>query len=150
MKNDNKDSSSLKEWLENYGFAINVNSVDTKNSQRDKTLVDSFFSLFATTINYLPKDKFITGQTLQVIGPKKIIAQLDLNGMKKEVPVTYEYAQEWLKITGSIDLLDFQLHKAHATLHKACYELHKGEDGVSKTWTQVDFEGKIKIHKTCK
>jgi len=151
LKKDKNLPSSLEQWFKSVSFAINVKSVDTQNPQRDKTLTDQFFSLLKTSMEYMPGDIFITGK-LKSLNSKKseLVMALSLNGVTKEVPFKYNYMAPNLEITGTIDLFDFGLQKAHASLHKACFELHKGDDGVSKTWTQVDLKGQVELVETCK
>ena len=44
-----------------------------------------------------------------------------------------------IEISGSIDLeSQFGGLQAFNAISKKCYDLHKGADGVSKTWKQVD------------
>jgi len=50
---------------------------------------------------------------------------------------------------GSIDMLDFALKDAHDSIHQTCEELHKGQDGVSRTWTDVDLTLTGKFTKSC-
>ncbi|MCB0392555.1 MAG: YceI family protein [Bdellovibrionales bacterium] len=144
--------TSIEQWLKNHSFAINVKSVNTKNPQRDKTLFEHFFSLLKTSIEYTPGDKFITGKLKKIDKDKPglLMAELDINKVKKAIPMTYSYKDNWLELKGHIDLLDFNLNDAHKSLHKSCFELHKGDDGISKTWTDVDLHGKIKINAKCK
>ena len=148
--NKKEGHQSLEEWMENHSFSINVKTVDTQNAARDKTLYEHFFSLMKTSLDYLPGDIFMTGKIKKVDRKKsELIALLGVNGQKHEVPFKYSYTNETLEITGTTDLLKLGLEKAHASLHKACFELHKGEDGVSKTWTEVELKGQVQIKEVC-
>ena len=51
---------------------------------------------------------------------------------------------ELLKASGTIDMFDFALNKAHASISKACYDLHAG-----KTWSDVAVSAEIKLEKEC-
>jgi hypothetical protein len=51
--------------------------------------------------------------------------------------------------SGSFDMLDFGLKTAFDSIHQACFEKHKGADGVSKTWTEVEVRIAAKVSKTC-
>ena len=43
-----------------------------------------------------------------------------------------------------MNMEDWKATKAIATLNKACFELHKGADGISKTWNEVLV--KVEVH----
>jgi hypothetical protein len=44
---------------------------------------------------------------------------------------------------------DFNLAPALAKLNKACEAVHKGPDGVSKTWSTVELKLMAKVTKNC-
>jgi len=52
--------------------------------------------------------------------------------------------------TGTIDLMDFDGKEALSSLNKKCFDLHKGADGVSKTWSEVAINLKGSIKRSCK
>lgn len=76
---------------------------------------------------------------------KSMILVLQLNGQKKDVAMTVETAGDVMKAKGSFDVLDFGAKDAMGSLNQACLDLHKGKDGVSKTWSEVilNFQGKV-------
>lgn len=41
--------------------------------------------------------------------------------------------------------MDFNTGKAMEALNQACFELHKGADGVSKTWSEVHIKGQVEF-----
>jgi hypothetical protein len=144
--NNSNPTSEVHKWLTSYSFSFDVKSVDTQNPQRDKTLTDNFFGLFKTSLEYLPGSILITGK-VKTIDPNNqtLIALLNVNAINKEVPLKFSFQNNTLELIGSIDLLDFGLNEAYSKLHTACLDLHKGEDGVSKTWTQVDLMAKVEF-----
>ena len=53
-----------------------------------------------------------------------------------------------LEIKGSIDLKEqFNAIEAYNNISEKCHDLHKGSDGISKTWTHVDVHVKAFIDK---
>ena len=66
--------------------------------------------------------------------------KITMNGVSRVVPFAYTATPEGEVVAkGSIDMLDFALKDAHDSIHQTCEELHRGKDGVSKTWTEVDL-----------
>ena len=58
----------------------------------------------------------------------------------RDVPFAYKIGKDGsVAATASIDILDFRMQPAFDQIHKACEEQHTGDDGISKTWTQVDL-----------
>ena len=56
---------------------------------------------------------------------------------------------DMLEANGEFDMLDFGLSDALASIHLACEQLHKGKDGVSKTWPNVGINVSAKIIQDC-
>jgi hypothetical protein len=76
---------------------------------------------------------------------------LKMNKKTLAVPMKYTRdSQGLLVIKGAIDVNDFGLQGALASLHKSCELLHKGPDGVSKTWPQVEIKLQAMVAKVCK
>ncbi len=144
-------AKSLESWLKSHSFQVDVASVNTKNPPRDKTLKEKFFDLLINSLAKMKSGIYISGKVKpgSKIEDGKFTGLLSLNGVEKEVPFTYSFKENLLELNGSIDLMDFGLKKAYDSLHKACFDLHKGTDGVSKTWTQVDLNGKVQLQKIC-
>jgi hypothetical protein len=67
-----------------------------------------------------------------------------MNGITRDLPMQYHVEGETLEAVGYIDMFDFALNKAHASINKACYDLHSG-----KTWSDVKVSAEIKVEKTC-
>ncbi len=73
-----------------------------------------------------------------------------MNGHKGTIPFQYKLSESGeLEITGSMDVLTFKGQKSLKALGTACHDLHKGDDGVSKTWPDVDLKVVAKVSKTC-
>jgi hypothetical protein len=48
-----------------------------------------------------------------------------------------------------MDVLDFALDGALKDLNRTCEVLHRGPDGVSKTWSEVELKLIARIGKVC-
>ena len=49
----------------------------------------------------------------------------------------------------AVDMMDFALQKPFDSIHQACEEQHTGEDGVSKTWTDLELALSGTFEKSC-
>jgi len=59
------------------------------------------------------------------------------------------YYDHIVEIKGSINLeSQFDALKAYNAISNKCYDLHKGADGISKTWKQVDVHVKALVINT--
>ena len=72
---------------------------------------------------------------------------LKMNGIEKEIPITYIVSAQLVELEGTMNLDDWNAQPALASLAKACFELHKGPDGVSKTWSEVTVGAAIYLNK---
>ena len=139
--NSTKANNPL-ELISSLKFVVDTSSVDSGNSVRDKRLVKSFFKLMKGQIS---------GEIVQVKGENSGVAQVSLtmNGVTK--PLAFRFKLEGAKFsaTGRLDILDFQSSKALKALNDACLDLHKGPDGVSKTWSDVEIKISAQLKKGC-
>lgn len=129
----NKSSkSSVKELINNTKVSINLHSIDSGNTIRDTNLKKSLFKDLKNDSNV----------TIEVIShdEKIIYTNLNLNGSIVKVNFEYEIKDETLTATSTISATDFKLSNQLEMLQKLCHELHIGEDGISKTWTDFDLE----------
>jgi hypothetical protein len=64
-----------------------------------------------------------------------------MNGVTNDLPLDVEITDERrVSIKGTMLLKYWNALGALETLNKICFDLHKGEDGVSKTWDDVAIE----------
>ncbi len=116
-------------------FKINTRSIFTDHPDRDKTL---FEYLFAKML----EGNYIEGRVAGIdTGAKKIKVVLRMNGLEKALDFPYVKNDSVIHAATVIDLeKDFQAGEALYFLHTACKDLHTGEDGISKTWSEVKIE----------
>ena len=132
--NDTKTGTSPEAILEGATFSIPVSSLFTDNDDRDSKLKEFFFGVL--------KNKELISGTLN-FSEGKCLLTIKLNDVEKQIPVTHEFIDNRFSINSSIDLVDFGAEGAVASINKACYDLHKGADGVSKTWNEVAISGSV-------
>jgi len=127
-----KTGSSVEETLNGLNFSIPVSSLFSNNSGRDSKLKELFFGIMDNTTVLEGTIKYTN---------QKCIASVTMNNITKELPLEVSIKQERrVTLKGSMNLENWDALKALASLNKACYELHKGSDGVSKTWEDVSIE----------
>ena len=145
-----KDQKSLTALLNSLKAELVVDSaksISTGNPVREQTLFEHFFSKFKNASK-------ISGEFnhTKVKGNEgDLDLKLSMNGKKLPVPVHFAMSEAGVFTgTGSIDVLNFALNDAFDELHRTCETLHKGPDGVSKTWSNVDLKIEAKIERSCK
>ena len=135
---ENQEFSSIDELVSGLIFSIKSSSSLSGDPIRDKNLQVHFFSL-------LTKEFLINGTLGKPINDS-IDVTFDVFGQKRTLRFGCQYniatdskSDYMIEISGSIDLeSQFGGLKAFNAISKKCYDLHKGADGVSKTWKQVD------------
>ena len=124
-------------------FTIDTSSVASGDSLRDHRLTKKFFQIMAGDIS---------GRVTEVKGHQRGTIQISLtmNGQQRPLNMKFQFNGELeLKAQGQLDILNFGANQALQTLNKECEALHKGKDGVSKTWSEVELKVKIELEKSC-
>ena len=138
-------STKITDVLETIKFNIPTSSTNTANEDRDAKIVKSFFGAMSETDIILGQVKSATGDNTS----GTCTFYLMLNNIEKEVTLNYVVEDATVKLTGEIDLMDWSADNAVASLNEVCGELHKGEDGVSKTWSTVELAIETTLVKEC-
>ena len=146
---ENQEFSSIDELVSGLKFSIKSSSSVSGDVMRDQNIQDHFFK-------YLTDDFVINGTLIQVVNDS-----IDVNfyvfGQTKKIRLAFTdniipgcpYFDHMIQIKGSINLeSQFDGLKAYNAISNKCYDLHKGADGVSKTWKQVDVHVKALITNT--
>lgn len=124
--------SALLDQLE---FSIPVASTNSENEERDGKIVAHFFGTMMNT-------EAITGKFTSVAGNDTagtIRISIRMNDISHEIEGAYTVESNKVTITSSLHLGDWKAEPSVAALNKVCDDLHKGEDGVSKLWPEVDL-----------
>jgi hypothetical protein len=131
-------AESIEALLINSKIAIYTESVNSNSEIRDPKLRASFFKVFNTDT--------ITG-TIREIKDGKGRLYLGMNAIIKPIYCSYLVKNDTLILSTKIDLEHWGGKAAMQSLNKECYELHKGADGISKLWPDVDVTIKLPIRK---
>lgn len=133
---DVKTGNTPEEVLEGVAFSIPVSSLFSNDATgtRDPKLINIFFGAMKNTellsgiLNFRENQLFMT---------------LSMNDVTKQIPLEYTFENNLLSMKTTLNLNDFGGETALAAISKECFELHKGADGVSKTWDVVDIKGEV-------
>ncbi|MFK5891527.1 MAG: YceI family protein [Flavobacteriaceae bacterium] len=125
--------------LNGVAFSIPVSSIFSKNEDRDNKLQKMFFNVMANTA-------LLTG-VIHANADNMGSLEVTMNGTTNSLPLTFTTVGDTLKFKGVMNLEQWQATAALNTLNKACFDLHKGPDGVSKTWNDVLIEASVVVKK---
>lgn len=127
----NGEGNSIKEAIHNTEFSIPVSSLFTKDSSRDYKIKKFFFSVMDAT-------KLLSGK-LVIENDSTGYANIKMNGITNKVPFIYTIAANTFSMKAKMDVANWNALEALNSLNVVCKELHKGADGVSKTWSEVSL-----------
>lgn len=136
-----KEGENFRSILVGSSVVIDSSSVNSKHADRDAKLAQFFFGMM--------KDKNINAKIVAIKTEKNVKGspktgvvdvEIEMNGVKKVVPMNYNFDNEIFEAKGSIDILDFQANSALKGINEACFDLHEG-----KTWSEAGIGFKMKI-----
>ena len=128
----NENGNILSELLNGLEFSIPVSSIFSNNDDRDSKLQEFFFGVMDNTT--------LLNGSISVDSEKNIISNVTMNGVTESVALTKEIKDKIIHLSGVIDLEKWNAFEAIESINKACFDLHKGADGISKTWTDVKID----------
>ena len=137
---NSNESTTAKEALNGAEFSLPVSSLFSGDDDRDSKLKQLFFGVMDATVA-------LSG-TLTLGDDGNGVINLKMNNVSKELPITYVVSGQLVELSGTLDIVnDFQAQAALESISKACYELHKGPDLISKTWSDVGISAAIYLSK---
>lgn len=134
LKFENKTGATPQEALNNLKFSIPVSGLFTNDATntRDAKIKTSFFGAMLDT-------DLIKG-TIK-ISNNIYSASITMNGVTHDLPLEVTITEgRRVAMTGTMNLKNWDALGALESLNKVCFDLHKGADGVSKTWEDVAIE----------
>lgn len=136
-----KSGENFRSILVGSSVVIDTSSVNSKNEGRDEKLAKFFFGMMS--------DKNINAKIVDIKADKRVKdaprtgvvdVEIEMNGVKKVVPMKYSFSDDVFEAKGVIDILDFSAGDALSSINKACFDLHEG-----KTWSEAGIAFKTKI-----
>lgn len=133
---DAKEGTTPEGILQGAKVRVAVSSIDSGLEERDAKLKMILFGSMLNTNDIYGVINFKGGKTF---------ITFTLNDVSKEYEVQSKFEKNTFTIHTTVNLADFNANVAVEALNKACFDLHKGADGVSKTWSEVDIEGVVEF-----
>lgn len=134
-------ANSAQELFEKTSIEIDPQGLESGDPGRNDNLKKYFFKKMIGTK--------IKGQIVS-FSPAISKVKIDMNGVSKVVPFRMKIEGAKYVAETDIDIMDFKMKKSLEAINKACYELHKGADGKSKTWSAVSLALSTEIIENCK
>jgi polyisoprenoid-binding protein YceI len=131
IENAKKDTTALGA-LNGLKFKIPISSLVTKDTIRDAKLKKYFFGS-------MKNSSTITG-TVHINKENGSTVDISMNGITRELPIAYIVTDNKVTIVGNMELDNWQAKAALEALNVVCKGLHTGDDGISKTWSDVKIE----------
>ena len=128
-------ASSLYGSIDGLTFVIPVAGLNTGKPDRDQKIIGQFF-------HRLGPGREIRGIVTGIDAGANIASiEITLGSQTRTVSAPLEVLDEGsIEVTAQMNLADWQALDALKNLNKACYEEHKGEDGISKLWPDVSLK----------
>lgn len=133
---DTKEGNTPEQVLEGAKVRVSVSSINSGAVDRDGKLEMILFGAMENTSDVFGVINFKDGKTY---------ITFTLNNVSKKYEVASKFERNIFSIKTTVDLVDFNAIPAIDALNKACEQLHKGPDGVTKTWSEVEIEGAIEF-----
>lgn len=127
-----KKASTAMEALNGLKFSIPISSLFTNDTIRDSKLKKFFFGTLKNT-------NLISG-TITMNNETSGSVDITMNGISQVLPISYVISDQMVTIEAIMDLDNWQAQAAIEALNTACKDLHTGNDGVAKTWSEVKIE----------
>ncbi len=125
--------------LNNLEFSIPVSSIFSNNKDRDNKLKNMFFGIMANTT--------LLSGTIHVNADHGGSLDIKMNGITKNLTLQFNTQGNIVNFRGVMSLVDWNASAALDSLNMTCKDLHKGSDGISKTWNDVLIEASVKVKK---
>ncbi|TLD80980.1 YceI family protein [Helicobacter sp. MIT 05-5293] len=127
---------SLESQLNNATATMDILKVNLNDEGKNETVKANFFEHFAK------KDPIKVTFKDVIEGKDKgtILASVKMNGKTNKVPMSYTITKGLLVAQGVIDMGEFGLEKARASLQDAVLDLHEGI-----TWSQVGIALEVPV-----
>jgi hypothetical protein len=127
--------------LESMKFSMKTESVETNNEERNGKIANLFFGTINTPT--------IDGSVKELNDDGKAIIEVTMNGVSVDVEGDYTLVDGKFDFNTSIDVSSWNAGTGIETLNTACYDLHTGDDGVSKLWSEVALSFSTQLESDC-
>ncbi len=129
---NNQQGNTVKEAINGAEFKVPVSSIETNDSSRNAKLVMFFFGTMANT-------EYLSGK-INLTDEVNGFVDFKMNDITEKLPFTYTIEGNVFSMKALMNVDNWKGQEAIAKLNSACEELHMGEDGITKTWSEVEIE----------
>lgn len=136
-------ADSPEKALTGLNFSIPISDLFTNNESRDSKLKEFFFGVMDNT-------ELLSGTFTAIEGNDKEghgVINLKMNNIPCDLPFDYTIENNEMKIASTLNIKSWKAENALDSLNKACNDLHKGADGISKTWEDVTINASVEFEK---
>lgn len=134
-------SEDPQKVIESISFSIKTSSVETNDESRNQKIATLFFDVMNTP--------FIEGKIKELKDDGTAVFEIMMNDITLDVEGKYKLEGAKFKWATDIDVSSWKGLMAVESLNEACKDLHTGEDGVSKTWSEVKLELDLELLSDC-
>jgi hypothetical protein len=124
--------SSIREAIDQSSFSIPVSSLFTKDAGRDMKIKTFFFGTMEDTL-------FLSGK-VSIESHNSGVLTIKMNNITNQIPFSYTVHEQTFQLKAKMNIDQWFVQSSLSSLNKVCKELHKGPDGVSRTWPDVDLQ----------
>ena len=128
--------------LESLTFSMTTASVETGDEGRNKKIAETFFGSMASP-------ETITGKVKELNDQGMAIISVTMNGATADVEGEYTLVDGAFEFTSTVDVSMWTALASLEALHELCVDLHTGDDGVPKTWTEVGLSFSTRLTSDC-
>ncbi|MGB0914881.1 MAG: YceI family protein [Crocinitomicaceae bacterium] len=128
--------------LKSMSFTMNTASVETNNEDRNLKVATHFFETINTSE--------IIGNVISIDEETgKCIIKINMNAMSVDVEGDYTFEDNKFTFDTMIDVAAWNGIAGIDALNEICKDLHTGEDGVSKLWSEVQLSFSTTLKSDC-
>jgi len=138
-----QQASTETEVFSKASFTIPISSINSNNPDRDKKIQTYFFGNLSET-------EMLSGKLVSLSPDGTAQFDIRLNGREETVEGTYTLENNLITLSAVLDVDSWGASPAIAALNEVCYDLHIGEDGISKLWPEVKVEITSKLVPNCR
>ena len=134
-------SENMFNTLTGASFTIPVNSINSNNEERDKKIDAHFFGSMTST-------EIISG-LIKNINEKTALVEITMNSVSIDYSGDVLIDGDKISFSTAIDMGDFEAIHSIDSLNTIRYDLHKGTDGISKLWNEIEINVETTLKKVC-
>ena len=137
-----ESSEDPLEVIKSLNFSMNTASVETTNEERNGKIAEHFFGTLST-----PE---ITGKVTAVNEESgKATIMVTMHGISIDIEGDYTMEDNTFSFTSSIDVGKWNGMAGIEALNTVCSDLHTGDDGVSKLWSEIGLSFSTTLSSDC-